>query len=273
MENVWIKIEKYILKNLFDEYSYIARQLSKKSLFHIRISWGCLGNCSYCGVKKAIGSFKSKPIDQCITEFRKGLNQGYKHFVINADDTGAYGKDIGSSLPELLDKITKISGKYEISIRNLHPKWIIKYIDDLEEIIKEYEIISVDVPLQSWNRRILKLMNRCSDIEKIKDAFLRLHTSCPDLSINTEFILGFPTETEEEFKQNLDFIKESDFSRIGLYQFSCKDGTEAENIEPKIPQEEILRRLKYAKKFMKNIGYSKLFLPKFHNVMMFYNKK
>jgi len=269
----YFEIRNYILKYQLGEQSALYRWIIKKQ-FYIRISWGCRGNCSYCGIKKAVGPLKSKPLDTCITEFKKGLNAGYKHFSLTADDIGAYGLDDSSSFPELLDGMTKIPGDYEIAILEIAPRWIVKYIDDLEEILKRGKITLINIPFQSGCNRILKLMNRYSDTEKMKDAILRLRRSYPDLSLATQNIVGFPTETDEEFRQTIHFIKDVNFNGGYLYQFSCKTGTKAVSIKPKIPKKEIIKRLKYAKKYLRktecSVFYrSILYSPKFYHCLGF----
>jgi len=271
MEKLYLKIKNHILKNLFGENSFIYRFLrfGDKPLYNITISIGCAGSCSYCAIKKAIGPLKSKPLDQCIKEFKNGLDEGYKDFVLNADDSGPYGLDIGSSFPELLDEITSIPGDYEISIRAFGPQWVIKYLNDLERILEKHKIKRMYIPMQSANNRILKLMNRYSDAEKMKDAFLRLKKADPDLLLNTHYILGFPTEGEEEFKGTMSFIKEINFSGGSIFPFIRRSGTESENIEPKISQKVISRRLRFAKKFLKKDGYTVIYVSKPLHVFVF----
>ncbi len=276
IENEYIDVRNYILRDLLGEQSPVYKSLTRKQ-FYIRILWGCLGNCSYCGIKKAIGPLKSKPITECINEFKKGLQQGYKSFTITADDVGAYGLDINKNLPELLDKLTKIKGDYEINITDLHPRWIVKYIDELEKILRRKKIIFIDVPFQSGNDRILKLMNRYSDTEKMKNCFIRLKKAFPGLSLTTQNIVGFPTETEKEFKDTLKFIKDIDFKGGLIYRFSCKSGTDAEDINPKVNDDIMSDRLKYAKKFLRSIGcvvfYRSIFYsPRFYRCLGFIKK-
>jgi len=256
IKNLYKNFNDHIYKNIFYVKALLSRFLTNKPFYMIRISWGCPCNCSYCAAKKAVGPIHSKSLDQCINEFKKGLEKGHKNFILNADDSGAYGIDIGSSFPELLDEMTKIPGDYEISILNFNPVWIIKYIDQLEEILKRKKITSLEIPIQSSNSRVLKLMNRFSDVEKMKEAFLRLKKAYPDLAIVVHYILGFPTETQEEFQQSLDFIRELDFDAGYYFIFSSRAGTVAAGITPKIPQEEISMRLKHAKKYLEKIGYT-----------------
>jgi len=252
-EKIYCKIEDHLSKYILGKNS-AGYQYSKKQ-FHIRIAWGCKGNCSYCVINKATSPFHSKPVDECIKEFKKGLYKGYTNFVLDASDVGLYGVDINSSFPELLDKMTKIPGEYKISIREFHPVWLVKYIDKLEEIAKRHKILILDISLQSASTRILKLMNRYSDKEKIKDAILRLKKATHDIFLTVQFIIGFPTETWDEFEETLTFITGIGSNGGQIYLFSCKTGTEAENIKPQIPEEEMLRRGEYADKFLKKNGY------------------
>ena len=258
LEAITTKIKEIFLINIFGENSLILDTYyvtySKKPLFHIRISWGCLGRCAYCAIYRAIGKHKSKPLEQCLNEFKKGLSKGYKQFVIEADDSGAYGLDINSNFSELLKKFTDFPGEYTIAIRNLHPRWVVKYIDELEKILQSGKIVSIDIPLQSSSSRILKLMNRYSNTKKIEEAIFRLKNASPKTKLNSHLILGFPTETEEDFKETLDFVKKTDICGYFL-PFSCKKGSKAEEIKPKITKEEMLKRKKIAKKILKRSGY------------------
>lgn len=261
IENIFIMIKNFALKNRFDERSLLYSYLVKKTTCFIRVSWGCMNNCSYCSIKKAIGIFHSKSLDQCLEEFTEGRRKGYKNFVLTGDDIGAYGLDQGSSFPELLDKLTKNSGEYEIAIQNLNPIWIVRYIDDLEIILKKQKIKNIEIPIQSGSSRLLRLMNRYSDVEKTKNAILRMKTSYPNIWMCTHYILGFPTEIEEEVEESLSFIKECRFSEGYIFPFSLKSGSQAEKIKPFISKEETSKRLVFIKKSLKNAGYKISYLP------------
>ncbi len=245
----------YILHKIFKKYK-VTMDLISGATYTLRISWGCMNKCSYCAIKNAVGKYHSKPINQCIDEFKRGLKNGYKKFIIEADNTGCYGIDIDSSFPELLDELTKISGNYSIVIKELHPMWIVKYYKDLENIFKRKKIIILEIPIQSLNERILKLMNRYSNVEKIKEVLMNIKNDFPDIAIITHFMIGFPTETWEEFNQTLSFFKKVNFYSIDLLSFSEKEGTDAFLIEPKIDSEEKNKRYDYAEKTLRSIGYT-----------------
>ena len=180
--------------------------------------------------------------------------------------------DIESNFPELLDKLTKIPGKYKISIRSLHPKWIVKYINELEQLLKTQKIVSIESAIQSGNNRILKLMRRFADVQKIKESFLRLQNANHELSLTTHYILGFPTETEEDFMETMNFLKKINFSAGFIYSCSIKTGTNAENIKPKVSKYLKRKNFRKAKKFLKNIGYDVINIPRY-NIFIFENSR
>lgn len=255
----YVKFFNYILKNLFGNNYILLGNLMNLPLDDycvIRISWGCLNNCSYCSIKNAVGKFHSKPIEDCIKEFKGMVKKGYTNFYLTADDTGAYGIDIEKTFPNLLNKLIKIEGNYKIGIYALNPIWLVKYIDELETIIESKKIIGIHIPIQSGCNHILKLMNRYSDVEKIKEAFIRLKKANPNIDLYTHIIVGFPSETEGEFQQTLSFIKDLKLSGGSFIRMSIKKGTPVEGIEPKIPKDEINKRKTHGKKYVKRLGYS-----------------
>ena len=256
-----LKIQVHTFKNLFGSRSFVYKLLFQKP-FLIRISWGCLGNCSYCKINKAIGTLKSKPIDECLKELKNGLDQGYKNFLRTADDAGAYGLDINSSFPKLLEKIVNFDDNFTIGIESLKPIWIVKYSEVLKKIFSTGKIEYIDCSVQSGSNRILKLMNRCQEIEKTMESILDFKKENQNLLLTTEVIIGFPSETEKDFQQTLSFIKKINFNTVFLFQFECKSGTVAEKIEPKVPDMEISRRMNQAKKFLKTNGYNQIHIPK-----------
>jgi len=259
------KVKNYIVKIFFGKNSFNAKIAQEKTTY-IRISSGCPNNCSYCSIKRAVGKLKSKPLDVCLKEFKKGLKQGYEIFRLIADDTGSYGLDNKEKFPDLLNEITKISGDYKIIISALNPQWAVKYKDEIKEILKRKKIIKLEIPIQSGNIRILKLMNRYSNLEKIKETLTEFKETFPDLIIETHGILGFPTETWDEFISTLNFIKENEIYSGFILKYSLDKNTKSGNIDPKIPRKEVLKRMKFTKKFLENLGYVVTYTAKRHNL-------
>ena len=258
LKKIYFRSKRHLVTNLFDLRSMLNKYLRYGKYYEIRISWGCPGNCSYCVIKRAVGKLKSKPLDECLNEFKKGLQEGYKFFVLNADDTGAYGLDINSDFPELLDKITRIDGDYEITILDLNPRWIVKYIDKFEEILKRNKIKRLEIPIQSGSKRILKLMRRFSDVEKVKESLMRLKKADENIILATHQILGFPSETMDDLEKTLSMICDIAFDEGYVFSFSSSGDSDADKIKPKLSEEEISERLDWSIKYLKRKGFDSL---------------
>jgi len=259
MKHLHIKILKYIRKNAAKKTTKIHRKISNNNLYHVRISDGCMGNCAYCGIRKAVGPQKSIPINEIITKFKLELNKGNKDILLVAEDAGSYGLDMGSSLPELLEEITKIPGDYSITITSISPTYIAKYVDQLEKIFKTKKIVNINIPVQSGSKRILGLMNKDPDIEKIEKAILKIKKSFQKLELEAQLMVGFPTETEEDFESTLHLIKKLNFDMIYILKFPNASGTDAYSLKPKIKNKEINLRINHAKIFLEELGYSMVF--------------
>jgi len=238
-----------------------SRFYTFEPFYILRIADGCMEKhpcSSYFGgkIKNAVGPLKSKPLEICIEQFKKGLEKGYKNFVFNADDTGAYGLDIGSSFPELLDEITKIPGEYNIEIENITQRWVVEYIDKLDEIVKRGKISRLKILIESGSSRILKIMDLYANTEKMKDAFLRLKRADPNLSLFTHIVIGYPSETDKDFNSTMNFIKEVGFDVGYIYTFPFDAKTDIDENLPRITPEVLSKRLDYAKNFLKNLDYT-----------------
>jgi MiaB/RimO family radical SAM methylthiotransferase len=227
----------------------------KRDLFTLRVATGCLGNCSYCAVKFAVGKLESKPVDAIVKEFKGGLDQGFKHFVLIAGDVGCYGVDIGISAVELLSELFAVEGSYQIIIKEFNAQWIVKYFQDLLKIFKEnYEKIDyIVVPVQSASNRILRLMKRPYTIEDVKKYLSIIKAEVPGLQISTHIMVGFPGETEEDFQESVDFIKAYEFPFVDIYAYDDRPNTAASRMTDKIPQEIIDQRVHRVKKVQKQI--------------------
>ncbi|MCP4135999.1 MAG: radical SAM protein [bacterium] len=256
IRNIFNLTLKILFLKLFGKYSFVyLKAIGLKKAYYIKISEGCLGKCSYCSLPLAIGSLKSKPLNDCIDEFQNGLNKGYTNFFITADDTGAYGTDNNTNIGQLLDTITGFDAEYTILISSLNPIWLVKYIDEIAASIARKKINCIVVPVQSGNPHILERMGRYSDIEKIKEAIIRLKQACDSLWISTHVLVGFPSETEKELHETLDFVNRVPFDEVQLFAYSMKPGTEAEKIEPKISEDEISKRMRLAWQYFRKKKY------------------
>jgi MiaB/RimO family radical SAM methylthiotransferase len=227
----------------------------KEDLFTLRIATGCLGNCSYCAVKFAVGQLESKPLDTIVSEFKSGLNQGFEHFVLIAGDVGCYGVDIGISVVDLLSALFAIEGSYKIIIKEFNAQWIVKYFDDLLDFFKQHyhKIDYIVVPVQSASNRILRLMKRPYTIEDVKKYLNIIKTEVPGLQISTHIMVGFPGETDEDFKESIDFIREYEFPFVDIYAYDDRPNTAASQMDGKLPPDIVEQRVAAVKKVQKQI--------------------
>lgn len=223
--------------------------------YYIRIGTGCISeHCSYCTIWKATGPYKSKPIGICLNEFRDALSKGYKRIHFLADNLGPYGIDTGETLPKLLNEVIKNSGSYEIHLEELNPAWIIKYLNELKTIVESKRIKSIFCPIQSGSSRVLELMNRRYSADQLRHALLMLKCAYPLIKYYTDIIVGFPTETEYDFMDSLNLIKEIGFSSVSYYPYDEKEGTAAALLSPTVSAVVIKARVAKLESFLKQNG-------------------
>ena len=211
--------------------------------YYIRTSWGCRGNCSYCVIRNAIGPLKSKPIAACTKELIRGLELGFNNLMLDGDDLGAYGLDIASTLPELLQNLISIQGHHTLSLESLNPIWLVQYARELASIALSRRISSLECCIQSGSRRILKLMNRYANTGKIVAALLDIKNANPSTLFSTQIIAGFPSETEVDFKNTIDVIEKVGFESVVIFRYQENKRCRAASLREKVPPEVIENRV------------------------------
>jgi tRNA A37 methylthiotransferase MiaB len=224
-------------------------------IFRLRVSWGCSFNCSYCAIIKATGKLRSKPLQECVRAFTTGFQGGFHTFHIIGVDPAGYGVDCGLTYPELLRHLFSKDGDYRFRLEAVHPAWLLAYHHELAELCRQGKITAISVPFQSGSTRILRLMNRHTDLKKLLEALRSLKEAWPDLAVATNVIVGFPTETDTEFLDTLRFIDQASIDLGVIFPFSQKPGTKASTIQPRIPSETIQERMTSAKKYLKEKNY------------------
>jgi len=212
--------------------------------YNIRIAEGCAFKCSYCSIQFATGRVKSKPIDKIIEEFKTGLAQGHKYIQLVCEDTGCYGRDIGTSMPELLRALLAIEGDYQLILIDFGGYWLVKHFDELLPLFKENpdKLKELYVSLQSGSDRILKAMRRPEKIGDVHATLKQLKEQLPHLIVRTTVIIGFPGETDEDFQKTVDILRDIEFDAVELNKYEDRPGTVSSSMTNKIPQEIIDRR-------------------------------
>ncbi len=198
----------------------------------IQICEGCDGKCSYCGTRFARGSLQSYPSDLIKLEAENAVSEGCVEIQLTAQDSAAYGKDIGETLSGLMNRIADIEGDFKIRVGMMHPK---SMMDDVEGIIKAFKRDKfykfLHIPIQSGNNEVLRDMNRCHTVEEFKAILSRFKEEIPDISISTDIIVGYPTEDDDAFSDSMQLVEEikPDFLHISKYMH--RPGTISSDLE------------------------------------------
>ena len=205
--------------------------------YDIRIVKGCLGNCSYCCIRFAVGRLESKPPQVIRNEFRDGLEKGFKVLTLVGVDTGCYGLDIGTDIAELLKQIFAVPGDYGLRIDDFNPQWLVKYYDQLIPLFIENRnrFIEIAIPLQSGSNRILKLMKRPYDIDVVRSKLDGLKEKMPELRIRTHMLVGFPGETQEDYEKTRRLVQEFDFADVTIFRYADRPRTASSQMDGKLP--------------------------------------
>ena len=210
---------------------------------YLKIAEGCSNGCYYCAIPLIRGPHRSRPMESCIEEAKWLAEEGVKEIIIVAQDITRYGEDIygENKLAQLIQNISEIDGIQWIRLMYAYPE---RLGDDVIKVMAENPKVLhyLDLPIQHINDRVLKSMNRKGGSEIIMSAINRLRRAIPDITIRTSIITGYPGESEKEFTQLYDFVKEIRLERLGCFAYSEEEGTVAAKMENQIPVEERQRR-------------------------------
>ena len=199
----------------------------------IKIEDGCNNFCSYCIIPYVRGRVRSKNFDKCISEVKELAKSGHKELVLAGIHTGQYDSD-GKRLSNLINEISKVDGIERIRLSSVE---IVELDDGMMEIIKSNNkfVSHLHIPLQAGSDNVLQLMNRRYDREYFINKVKEIRELRNDISLSTDVIVGFPGETEENFQDTLDLCREIGFSKIHVFPYSDRTGTDASNMKNKIP--------------------------------------
>jgi MiaB-like tRNA modifying enzyme len=217
------------------------------------ISSGCLGHCTYCIVKLAKGELCSYSENIILNEVKTALKEGCKEIWLTSQDCAAYGSDIGTNLANLLERVLALKGDFMVRIGMSNPNHLMKNLDKLVELYKSPKMFKfLHIPVQAGNNQILKLMNRQYTVEDFKKIISKFKKEMPEITISTDLICGFPSETEKQFQDSLDLIKWLQPDTLNLNLFWPRPGTPAakmRQLKPGIGRE---RTRKVTEVFEKN---------------------
>ena len=239
----------------------------------IKIQDGCENFCSYCIIPYVRGKCRSKNFQTVLEEIQNYVQHGYKEVVLTGIHTGNYGVDLGTDFAALLREIVKINELVRLRISSIE---ITELTDEVLQIIRDNDVIvdHLHIPLQAGSDKILRLMNRKYDLAYFKQKMEQIREIRPDVSLTTDIIVGFPSETEEDFQDTLSFVREVQFSKVHVFPYSRRSGTVAADMAEQVPgdvKKDRVRRLLALSKELET-EYMKKFIGKTLPVLMEVNR-
>lgn len=192
------------------------------------ISEGCVGECAYCIAKKARGALVSYPVETLVRIAKTYIERGVKEIQLTSQDTAAYGIDTGIRLPELIRAITSIDGDFQLRIGMMNPAAALGIADELADAFASEKVFKfLHLPVQSGSDRILGLMKRGYGVSDFRHVLETFKSRFPDMTLSTDFIVGFPTETDRDFEASLELLNEIKSTKVNIKRFSRREGTHA----------------------------------------------
>ncbi|MCX7191672.1 MAG: 30S ribosomal protein S12 methylthiotransferase RimO, partial [Candidatus Methylopumilus sp.] len=241
-------------------------RLTPKHYAYLKISEGCNHRCSFCIIPSMRGDLVSRSIDDVMTEAETLVSSGVSEILVISQDTSAYGVDVkyrsgfwhGRPVKTKLYDLAEALGSLGVWIR-MHYVYPYPHVDDIIPLMSEGSILPyLDVPFQHASPRLLKLMKRPASSENNLLRINKWREVCPDITIRSTFIVGFPGETEAEFEALLDFLEQAQLDRVGCFKYSPVDGASANLLEGHIPEEIKEARLQKFMETQARISHKKL---------------
>jgi ribosomal protein S12 methylthiotransferase len=220
-------------------------KLTPKHYAYLKISEGCNHRCTFCIIPSMRGDLVSRPIGEVMLEAEGLVRAGVRELLVISQDTSAYGVDTkyktdfwdGRPLKTKMQDLCEALGTLGVWVR-LHYVYPYPHVDNIIPLMRDRKILPyLDIPFQHANKRILGLMKRPGSADNTLERIKEWRNICPDLTIRSTFIVGFPGETESEFQELLDFLKEAQLDRVGCFKYSPVDGAKANELPDPIPEE------------------------------------
>ena len=241
-------------------------KLTPRHYAYLKISEGCNHRCSFCIIPSMRGDLVSRPVDEVLREAEKLVRGGVKELLVVSQDTSAYGVDVRYAEREWRGKpyATRMKalceGLAELGVwTRLHYVYPYPHVDDIIPLMAEGRLLPyLDIPFQHASPRILRLMKRPGAIDKLRERIANWRAICPDLTLRSTFIVGFPGETEDDFEELLDFIDEVELDRVGAFAYSPVEGARANELPDPVPEEVKQARLERFMALQAEISAAKL---------------
>ena len=248
-EEVLGHVHKYVEKPTHNPFTSLVPahgvKLTPRHYAYLKISEGCNHRCTFCIIPSMRGDLVSRPIGEVLAEAKRLKEAGVKEILVISQDTSAYGVDVKhrtgfydgmpvkTSMVALCEELAKLG----MWVR-LHYVYPYPHVDDVIPLMRDGKVLPyLDIPLQHASPRILKLMKRPGTVERTLERIQKWREICPEITLRSTFIVGFPGETEEEFQMLLDFIDKAELDRVGCFKYSPVEGAKANELPDPVPED------------------------------------
>ncbi len=247
-EEVLGHVHKYVAKPEHNPFTSLVPahgvKLTPRHYAYLKISEGCNHRCTFCIIPSMRGDLVSRPIGEVLAEAKRLKEAGVKEILVISQDTSAYGVDVkhrtgfydGMPVKTSMVALCEELAKLDIWVR-LHYVYPYPHVDDVIPLMRDGKVLPyLDIPLQHASPRILKLMKRPGTVERTLERIQKWREICPQITLRSTFIVGFPGETEEEFQMLLDFIDKAELDRVGCFKYSPVEGALANELPDPVPE-------------------------------------
>ncbi|MGL5090302.1 MAG: 30S ribosomal protein S12 methylthiotransferase RimO, partial [Aeromonas sobria] len=248
-EEVLSHVHKYVAKPDHNPFTSLVPahgvKLTPRHYAYLKISEGCNHRCTFCIIPSMRGDLVSRPIGEVLAEAKRLKEAGVKEILVISQDTSAYGVDVkhrtgfydGMPVKTSMVALCEELAKLDIWVR-LHYVYPYPHVDNVIPLMRDGKVLPyLDIPLQHASPRILKLMKRPGTVERTLERIQKWREICPEITLRSTFIVGFPGETEEEFQMLLDFIDKAELDRVGCFKYSPVEGALANELPDPVPAE------------------------------------
>lgn len=248
-EEVLGHVHKYVAKPTHNPFTSLVPahgvKLTPRHYAYLKISEGCNHRCTFCIIPSMRGDLVSRPIGEVLAEAKRLKEAGVKEILVISQDTSAYGVDVkhrtgfydGMPVKTSMVALCEELAKLDIWVR-LHYVYPYPHVDDVIPLMRDGKVLPyLDIPLQHASPRILKLMKRPGTVERTLERIQKWREICPEITLRSTFIVGFPGETEEEFQMLLDFIDKAELDRVGCFKYSPVEGAKANELPDPVAEE------------------------------------
>lgn len=248
-EEVLGHVHKYVAKPTHNPFTSLVPahgvKLTPRHYAYLKISEGCNHRCTFCIIPSMRGDLVSRPIGEVLAEAKRLKEAGVKEILVISQDTSAYGVDVkhrtgfydGMPVKTSMVALCEELAKLDIWVR-LHYVYPYPHVDDVIPLMRDGKVLPyLDIPLQHASPRLLKLMKRPGTVERTLERIQKWREVCPEITLRSTFIVGFPGETEEEFLMLLDFIDKAELDRVGCFKYSPVEGAKANELPDPVPED------------------------------------